>query len=170
MHRLLWALIGLCVACATPPSSSGERTYRESVRELLAVSGGNELGIQMANASFESFLVALEAQRGRLPAREVAIMKEVADEVYRDVFGDEKVLLDKVVPIYERHFSQAEVEEIIRFYRTPVGQKAIRELPAIASELIPSYQSLAPEISAQFEKKLRERFFREGLVPTEVKN
>ncbi|MCG8354672.1 MAG: DUF2059 domain-containing protein [Kiloniellales bacterium] len=38
--------------------------------------------------------------------------------------------------LYARHFTAAELDEVIAFYRTPVGQKTIEKLPVITQESI----------------------------------
>ena len=44
-------------------------------------------------------------------------------------------LADRAIPIYDRHYSSSEIKELIRFYETPVGQKLLKELPAVSAEL-----------------------------------
>ena len=39
-----------------------------------------------------------------------------------------------LIPIYDKHFSQEEIEGLIDFYQTPVGKKALSVLPQIVVE------------------------------------
>ena len=43
-------------------------------------------------------------------------------------------LIDSLVPIYSRHFSQTEVDQLVQFYATPLGQRLLTEQPALVSE------------------------------------
>ena len=43
-------------------------------------------------------------------------------------------LVDLTVPIYDKHFSHEEIKGLITFYKTPLGKKAISELPQLMSE------------------------------------
>ena len=45
------------------------------------------------------------------------------------------VLKDRAIPIYEKHFSAADIKEMIRFYQTSLGQKVVKEMPAVTAEL-----------------------------------
>ena len=47
---------------------------------------------------------------------------------------DLKALVDSEVLIYDKHFSHQEIRGLIEFYRTPLGQKTLKELPAVVSE------------------------------------
>ena len=44
-------------------------------------------------------------------------------------------LADRAIPVYDRHYSSSEIKELIRFYETPIGQKLVKELPAVTAEL-----------------------------------
>jgi hypothetical protein len=44
-------------------------------------------------------------------------------------------LADRAIPVYDRHYSSSEIKELIRFYETPIGQKLLKELPAVSAEL-----------------------------------
>jgi hypothetical protein len=44
-------------------------------------------------------------------------------------------ILELAVPAYDRHFSHEEINELIKFYQTPLGQKAISTLPKLSNEL-----------------------------------
>jgi len=53
-----------------------------------------------------------------------------------DSLGDLPVdeLIEAMVPIYQRHLTKADLEELIRFYSSPVGQKLLREQPQMMQE------------------------------------
>ncbi|HLY98225.1 MAG TPA: DUF2059 domain-containing protein [Candidatus Angelobacter sp.] len=48
---------------------------------------------------------------------------------------DGQQIINLAVPVYDKHFSHEEIKGLIKFYETPLGQKAISELPRTASEL-----------------------------------
>ncbi len=43
-------------------------------------------------------------------------------------------LLTRMVPIYQKHFSADEVSGLLNFYRSPLGQKVITEMPLTMAE------------------------------------
>ncbi|PID39350.1 MAG: hypothetical protein CSA65_07600 [Proteobacteria bacterium] len=45
-----------------------------------------------------------------------------------------KSLRDQVAQIYLAAFSQQEMQELIRFYQTPVGKKSVRLMPKLAAQ------------------------------------
>lgn len=48
---------------------------------------------------------------------------------------DMQGLIDLAVPIYDKHLSHEEVRGLIEFYQTPLGQKTLKVLPTMLSEL-----------------------------------
>jgi uncharacterized protein len=44
-------------------------------------------------------------------------------------------MLDMAVPVYDKYFSQEEIRGLIRFYETPLGQKAISTMPQLMNDL-----------------------------------
>jgi hypothetical protein len=43
-------------------------------------------------------------------------------------------LIDKLVPVYEKHMTDKEVSEMLKFYETPIGQKVAHLLPQMREE------------------------------------
>jgi hypothetical protein len=48
--------------------------------------------------------------------------------------ADTQQLADMVVPIYDKYFSDEEIKGLLEFYKTPIGQKAVKTLPQITAE------------------------------------
>lgn len=49
--------------------------------------------------------------------------------------ADLQSLMDSAIPFYDRYFSHDEIKGMIKFYETPVGQKAALFLPQVADEM-----------------------------------
>ncbi len=50
-----------------------------------------------------------------------------------------------VTAIYQRHFTSAEVQQLTQFFRSPVGQKWVQEMPRIAQESMQSGRQMGGE-------------------------
>ena len=46
-----------------------------------------------------------------------------------------------MIPVYQRHLSKSDLDSVIAFYSSPVGQKLLREQPQMIQE---SMQAMAP--------------------------
>jgi hypothetical protein len=64
-------------------------------------------------------------------------------------------LINAMVPIYQRHLTHSDIDGIVEFYSTPLGQKVLKEMPAMMAESMqavqPILQKHLPELEAQAE-------------------
>ncbi|NTV28642.1 MAG: DUF2059 domain-containing protein [Candidatus Omnitrophica bacterium] len=65
---------------------------------------------------------------------------EQADSFQKAIKVDD--IIQALLPIYDKHFSEAELKTLIDFYSTPVGRKLIDTIPALMSESV--------EVSAKY--------------------
>ena len=51
-----------------------------------------------------------------------------------------------MTPVYQKHFTKGNIDDLLAFYSTPTGQKVVKELPAISTEAMqaatPIYQKM----------------------------
>ncbi|GBC59790.1 hypothetical protein DENIS_0731 [Desulfonema ishimotonii] len=59
---------------------------------------------------------------------------------------------DDYIAIYGKYFSKAEIRELLKFQRTPVGQKSIRIMPEIVKEFALAGQKNSMEVMSEAEK------------------
>ena len=87
------------------------------------------------------------------PAEKAEFEEIVASELNK-MFSDyplEDVLRD-MVPVYQSHFSESDLEQILAFYSSPIGQKVLKEMPAITAEAARvSMTRLQPKIDKAME-------------------
>jgi len=53
--------------------------------------------------------------------------------LFSDLFRTDE-LMGILIPIYDRHFTEIEIKEMIQFYKSPVGQKLTQIAPAVMQE------------------------------------
>ena len=62
-------------------------------------------------------------------------------------------IIHDMVPVYQHHLSKTDVDEMIKFYATPTGQKILREMPAMTAE---GMQAMQPRLRKQMDQISRE--------------
>lgn len=114
---LLWGSF-----CAAPlrADDSGAASAA-SVRVLMDLTGAGALGVQ----AFNQMLPQL---RQMVPNAPASFWEEIAAE------ADADELVELIVPIYQRHFTEAEVQGLITFYRSPAGRSFVEKLPRVTQE------------------------------------
>lgn len=72
-----------------------------------------------------------------------------------------------LIPIYQRHFSKSDVDDLISFYASPLGQKFLHEQPQLTQEslatVLPLTQKHLQDVMGKmdYERRLKEIFAEE---------
>ena len=113
------------------PIASFADAHRDAAIELMRVSGTEQIMGQM-QLQIESMFLNISADTNYTQAQQ-----EVVDR-YRDQVGkilDEELIWQKIesdiIALYVESFSLDDLNELITFYKTPLGQKMIEKMPAV---------------------------------------
>jgi hypothetical protein len=164
-----WALLAL-VPLLLPSLARAEEpdpAFTAAVNRLMEATGSAQLGHQMGIAVVAQMASALRKARPDIPPRAFQVIEEVTLQLLQT---ESPTLLARMVPIYARHFTLAEVEQIIAFYDTPLGRKTIQVMPALMSEAIQLSQGWALALQPRLEALLLERLKQEQLIPANARN
>lgn len=106
-------------ATRSPEPDAWERKERK-VRRLMALSGAEETGKQM--------LVTMTGHFEQMPNVPPGFM-----EKFREVAAEES-LVDLLVPVYMKHFSEEDLDAAIAFHESPAGRRFIAAQPFVLQE------------------------------------
>jgi hypothetical protein len=93
----------------------------QAIRKLMEMIGAADLGDQVSQQ-------LLSQMRLSFPQVPESLWAEFAESV------DPAELTGLAIPIYDRHFTMEELQALIDFYTTPVGQRVVKKLPLVAQE------------------------------------
>jgi hypothetical protein len=71
-------------------------------------------------------------------------------------------MIDKIAGIYAARFSAAELRQITDFYRGPVGQKFVQQLPGIMQESMTIGQQFGQQLAAELRQRMIEELRKKG--------
>ncbi len=86
--------------------------------------------------------------------KQLDALRGMIDGALADMPLDEMV--EAAVTVYRRHLSKSDVEEMIRFYAGPVGQKILREQPQMLQESMQAGAAIQQKRMDQIMAKIRE--------------
>ena len=101
---------------------------------------------------------AEQSFRERVPdptPKQLEALHGMIDDAMGDMPMDE--LVQAMVPIYRRHLTKSDIEEMIRFFGGPVGQKLLREQPQMMQEGMQAGMAIQQKRMDQIMAKVRER-------------
>src|ERR1700744_6170137 len=100
-----------------------------AAKKILEVTHASAMGDQVMTQMMKVFTNSLtQTNPGR--GQDVAdILNAVLVPAFHDALPG---LLDEAAKTYARHFTTAELNQLLAFYKTSIGQKMITEMPGIA--------------------------------------
>jgi len=139
MKRIL-ILAVLCLGMSgyvgAQQNSADAPATKEDVEKYLQVMHSKEMVTKMVDAMMKPMHQMLHEQylkdKDRLPPDFEERMTKIMDDYLKSFPWDD--ILDAMVPVYQKHLTKGDIDELVAFYSTPTGQKLIKELPEISAE------------------------------------
>ena len=80
------------------------------------------------------------------------ISSEYWDNASKHVDYDE--LVQKLIPVYSKHFTEQEIVDLLNFYNTSTGKKMIEKMPAILEESMEIGRKWGIELAQKIEEEI----------------
>ena len=97
--------------------------------------------------------------KARVPDATPAQLEKVdalANVIFQDFPIDE--VIDAMIPIYQKHITKSDLDEIVAFYSSPVGRRLLKEQPAMMAEGMQAGQEIMlrkiPELGKRIDTKV----------------
>ncbi len=134
--------------CISSFAASPENTtsHQKSAEELLSIINPRETIITAVMATTEP-MIAQCPESKRSSVRE-AFMR------FASSIADSPDLSNKMTAIYKETFSEYELNELVKFYTTPVGEKSLLKMPELFQKGAIIGQQIAQEKEAALQSDL----------------
>ncbi len=120
---------------------------QQDIKKLMDMTGSGGLGKQVMEQMTGSYK---------------SIMPNVPDHVWNDLLSEfnPNELVAMLIPVYDKHFTHADIKALIAFYESPIGQKYIKTLPMISAESMLLGQKWGEDFAKRFVKKMAEKGYK----------
>lgn len=121
MKRLLAFAIIMMMAMASVAQAEIQSEKRQEIDKMLRLTGMEKLMVQMKT----QMIAGLKTQ-----------MSQVPEEFWTRFESkmDMGVLLEKIVPLYDKYYTTEDLKAVNDFYQSAAGQKVLSALPKIMQE------------------------------------
>lgn len=136
---------------------------REDVLKLFDVMQINKMMDSIINAAKQQSAEMVEQiSQERMPdatPEQKKQIKEMMDDVMSKALGPGIIneMLDATIPVYQRHLSKADLDAMVGFYSSAVGQKILREQPAMVQESMQAVSGIQQRVARSVFQKMDER-------------
>jgi hypothetical protein len=130
----------------------------QTAKEIVSVTG--------ATALFNPLIAGVVEQAKNLFLQQnpglAKDLNEIATKMRADLAPRFTELTDEVAKLYAAHFSEAELKQVLAFYKSPVGMKLIAEQPKVGEESLKFAQDWANKLSDQVTANMRDELKKRG--------
>lgn len=138
-------LITILLSCAMPAQAKEpESALRQDIRKFFKLTN-------VAQLSFADIQNNIELQSRANPDIPAEFWKELVTKLNPQEF------IERMVPIYEKHFSHEEIKAWITFFESPHGQAFLKSQVVVLQECAAASQAYVEEVAAPLLKKLEKK-------------
>lgn len=139
---ILTLILAFAVTCSFAQDTE---TYKASLKKMMRVTGseGAYKGI------VEQMMSMSKKQQPNVPD---GFWEEITAEMNKNTFDQ---VIDRMLPVYKKHLTEADLLGLIAFYDTPVGKKFAEKSPLIAVESMSASQEWARELSEKIMERIK---------------
>lgn len=142
------SILTLLLTFVTTFSFSQENnSYKSSLTKLIQVSGSEAAYKGVLNQMVSMF----KQQQSNVPKE---FWDEFTIEINKNAIDQ---LVNLVLPIYQKHLTEADLLGVIAFYETPTGKKFAEKTPLITQESMLAGQEWGKQIGQKVVDRLKEK-------------
>jgi uncharacterized protein len=162
MQRLLAILI-LAASLALPAHAQDKPSPEtmQAAQELAAIMTSDTVE-QLSRAMTAQIWPTIEQQVvGKIDAATIADMRAAFEKTLTKFTGE---VMKNAPEVYARHFTAQELRDMVAFYKSPTGVKALHEMPKVMADvsmqMAPRLQALQSELNQRMVAIMREHGYK----------
>lgn len=135
---------------------------RADIARLLEITGSRDLGLRLAETIQLQMIQQIKSnhEKESIPDRGLQIIMEEVMTLF-EIEMDK--LENRIISIYAKYFTKEETKQLIAFYETDLGRKAISVMPNILDESMLASQQWGQSLVPVLSDRLKKRFDEEGI-------
>lgn len=134
------------------------------IDELLQLSGATKMGEMFSGVFVQQMTTALKAAKPDINPKAFEIIKEEVNQLIHEEIVDKNALNNLAYPIYDKSFTLSDLEGVIAFYKSKVGQKLLAKMPTITQESMASGQAWGQSLVPKLQKRVLTCLQTEGIT------
>jgi len=163
MKHRIFSAVALMICLAYGPAIAAEemsKQKRSDIEQLIEMTGAINIGKQMSEVFGAQLWEAVKAARPDVPPTLFDVLQQEVNGVIDRRLPELSAL---IIPVYHKHFTHAEIKDLIAFYKSPLGRKMIQVMPVLVQESISVGQQWGQSIAPEIQIRVLERLQSEGV-------
>jgi len=135
-------ILSFCVLSISANAQSTSKSQK--INQLLELTGSGKMAIQMMNQMMNNF-----------KTNHSKASEEFWEDFKKEVKAED--LTNMIIPIYDKHYTESDIDQLITFYNSPIGKKMISTMPQVMQESMIAGQAWGKQISEKIQAKIKEK-------------
>jgi hypothetical protein len=160
LSRIAFIVVLAC-ACLEPVAAHAQQPSAAAValaRDVIITKGAGGLVDPLVRGVIESVKNSFVPTNPNL-TRE---LNDVAAALHKELDGKRSEALDQLARAYAAHFTEQELKDLLVFYKTPLGQKFVKEDPAAIEDGLKRAQQWADTFADTVMARMRTEMQKKG--------
>jgi hypothetical protein len=163
MNMIIATLLALILSAAPVLAEPLTQQKKEAIHELLTLTKTLNVGEIFGSAFTQHLFNTYREINPEIDPHTYQIVEEEVNAIIHQELNEKESLHEMMYPVYHEYLSLEETQELIKFYKTPAGQKAIEVIPQIARAGTMVAQHWGMGLAPEIEKRVITRLHEEGI-------
>lgn len=135
------------------------------IDELLTLTGqsSTQAGKQFSDLFIQNMIQVMKEEYPEINPKTFEVIKDEVTKVINETFSKGNELNEMMYPIYVKFFSAEEIQQLIDFNKSELGQKLNQVLPKITHESMAAGEVLGRSLQPIIKQRIESRLLKEGL-------
>lgn len=156
------ALLLLTAASVWSEELTAEK--KKLIDEFLQLTSGDRMGELFAGYYIQEISSQVLQEHPDVDKRAFTIIEQEVNSVVNDAVVNRNAINELSYPIYHKHLTTEDIVELIRFYKSPIGQKTMKLLPTISREAMQAGESWGRTLGPAILERVQKRFAQEAII------
>ena len=143
MKKIIIAFL-ICGLSISAFSQTTNNSKIEKIKNLLEMTGSGKLGVQVASNMMAAFQKSY-----------TTVDEKCWDDFAKEIKAED--LVNLIIPIYDKYYTEDDIDQLTSFYNTPTGKKMIETLPIVTQESMTAGQAWGKLIGEKVIQQLTEK-------------
>jgi len=161
MRRLVGMMMLACCLAAPVKAQDPSAETLAAARELSAIMTGDTIGQMTTAMSAQIWPTIAQQLSAKVDAATIAEIRAEFERSLTDFTGE---VMKDAPETYARHFTAQELRDMVAFYKSPSGAKALHEMPKVMTDvgarLAPRLQTLQTGFDARMQAILQKHGYK----------
>ncbi|MGH8129061.1 MAG: DUF2059 domain-containing protein [Gammaproteobacteria bacterium] len=159
---MLWGSGAFAATTQPSPAASIAPAKRADILKLLHVTGALDVGLKMGTQMANGIIASVKRTHPSVSNQAIEDIQQAVQSTMTQPSVKTR-MVNSIVTIYAKYYSDADIRGMLRFDQTPLGQKIMRTLPKVGQESVAAGLAIARSFRGELIDKIKQNLTRDHI-------